>query len=316
LAQEFAQATEFEFSQLSQLPQQLIMLYYVSQLLVLSTRAASHKSNACHHDFVEDEVSALQLSASVQREFDLFDRDLDEEPPRTGKDVRFDLPLDLSGKWYGSSDDAIFNMYIWQECLEVTLAAEKMYPNGTTVPSSPLHHHQADGHYVTLDDTLTTTRHAVEYISYKSIIAAPTKAEADDGATAVLVFYSDSSVPDLIQPDGSVTTYTYDTELAIRYIDSKGRLVFQQNKTALPASTPLERMEKFGYLPCVYPHESPASEYCATRTQSKPDVYDSFTPACCGDGYNGSTEVYTDKADPRWAEYVADCDAEPMFRVS
>jgi len=311
--QEFAQATKLEFSQL---PQQPIMLYYVLQLLVLHTRAASHKSSACHHDFVDDEVAALQLSSSLGRDLDLYDRDLDKEPPRTGKDARFDLPLDLSGKWCKKgSDDVIVNAYIWHECLELTFVSEKNSPNGTKF-SGPLHHAQADGNFVTVDDTLTTGRHAVEYISYKSIIAAPTKAEADDGATAVLVFYSDSSVPDLIQPDGSVTTYTYDTELAIRYIDSKGRLVFQQNKTALPASTPLERMEKFGYLPCVYPHESPASEYCATRTQSKPDVYDSFTPACCGDGYNGSTEVYTDKADPRWAEYVADCDAEPMFRVS
>jgi len=245
------------------------------------------------------------------RNMDLFDRNLTEEPPRVSKDARFDLPLDLSGKYQVTkSDNTISAQWIWHECLEVTISGNGSYPNGTEIPDSgsPLHHHNANGEYITYDDTQTTTTEVDGYFSYKSIIAAPTKAEAADGATAVLVFYEDTTMPDIINPDGSVHSYKHPQEVAIRYIDSQGRLAFQQNASLIPGSAPFVAMEKVADVSCPHPYTNPESDHCAAKTYN--DQYNAFTPACCGDGYDGSTDLYTTIANPAWKAYVADCTTE------
>jgi hypothetical protein len=247
---------------------------------------------------------------------DLFDRDLAKEPPRVSKDARFDLTLDLSGQWRAVIGGRIStDQWIWQECLEVTISGNASTLEGNPIPNSngPMHHHIANGEYITFDDTQTTKTGHVGYLSYKSIIAAPTGAEAADGATAVLVLYEDTTMPDITQPHGtnpSKTSYHHAAELAIRYIDSKGRLVFQQNAKKIPGAFPLMKYEKYADVPCKHPWAFPPSGYCAKRTQVHPDKYNAFTPACCGDGYGGSTAVQESIAHPKWAQYTADCAAE------
>ena len=54
--------------------------------------------------------------------------------------------------------------------------------------------HTLESRYETYDDTGTTTTEIKGSMRYKAIIAAPTKMEAADGATATLVFYVDSTI--------------------------------------------------------------------------------------------------------------------------
>mmetsp|Transcript_7592 Transcript_7592/g.21638 ORF Transcript_7592/g.21638 Transcript_7592/m.21638 type:complete len:186 (+) Transcript_7592:224-781(+) len=132
-----------------------------------------------------------------------------------------------------------------------------------------------------------------------TIIAAPTKAEAADGSTATLVFFINSTADGSDSPSAT-------SEVAIRYINDKGLLVFQQNPAfVMGGQTQVIRMSKVNTVSCPHPHEAPESSYCQEKPQA--DVYNSFTPACCSDGYGGSTFLYTSIAAPVWADYVADC---------
>ena len=161
--------------------------------------------------------------------------------------------------------------------------------------------------YITYDDTNTTTTGLKGQFSYKAIITAPTKMEAADGATATLVFYADETTPG--GPGGGAET----TEIAIRYIDSEGRLAFQQNQTAMQgAGIGLMKMTKAADVPCAYSWTAPESFYCSSSWDgATTDTHDSFTPACCADGYKGSTALYTSIAAPVWKGYVANCGEEP-----
>merc|ERR1719433_2557021 len=143
------------------------------------------------------------------------------------------------------------DQWIWQECLEVSISGNTSL-NGSPIPGSrnPLHHHVANGDYVTFDDV---TYEPYGSFSYKAIIAAPTKAEAADGATAVLVCYEDTTIPNITQPDGSTTSYNFPAEIAIRYIDSQGRLSFQVNASHIPGSAPFTKMQKIADVPCRIP---------------------------------------------------------------
>ena len=55
------------------------------------------------------------------------------------------------------------------------------------------------------------------------------------------------------------------------------------------------RWTRKNFLPCSYQYE-PNVDYCRTK-QSNGDynheIASAFTPACCGEGYNGDTYFYT-----------------------
>ena len=61
-------------------------------------------------------------------------------------------------------------------------------------PHSDIGAHTLESRYETYDDTGSTTTDVKGIMRYKTIIAAPTKMEAADGATATLVFYVDSTI--------------------------------------------------------------------------------------------------------------------------
>jgi hypothetical protein len=247
-------------------------------------------------------VSLLARHANAQEKeamemADLFIREPDE-PPRGYADARFDLPFDMSGQWGREMGNGLtMNQWIWQECLEVTISGNASR-NGTTMMSAPLHHMIANGKYVTFDDTGTTVTGHEGILAYKAIIAAPTRAEAADGASATLVFFADAAL------DGFNQTTT--VELAIRYIDQQGRLTFQQNSSTIQGAAALQKMTKVNDVLCPHAHTAPISQYCNEKDYST-DLHNSFTPACCKDGYHGSTALHTAIAAPVWMKYVADC---------
>ena len=154
--------------------------------------------------------------------------------------------------------------------------------------------------YITYDDTNTTTTGFEGTLSYKAIITAPTKMEAADGASATLVFYTDETTQ--VEPAAETT------EVAIRYIDSEGRLTFQQNQTAIQGAAGLMKMTKAAEVPCAYTWTAPESAYCSGSWDgATTDTHGSFTPACCAHGYKGSTALYTSIAAPIWKGYIANC---------
>merc|ERR1719203_596445 len=232
--------------------------------------------------FVSLLVLGLGIFFFFSGQDDLFDRDLAEEPPRTSKDAVFDLDMDLSGAWFIKLGPFEGTQYIWQECMEVTITSDS--------GEGPLHHHIADGEYITYDDTETTSTDVDKYFQYKAIIARPTKKEAEYGATATLVFFIEAGMPNITQPDGTVEVFDFSWEVAVRFIDSDGNLRFQQN---VSGGAPFITFTKEGDLPCNYPWTSPTSEFCGAKNYT--DRWNSFTPACCGRGYGGSTENYFNK---------------------
>lgn len=80
---------------------------------------------------------------------------------------------------------------------------------------------------------------------------------------------------------------------------SDGNLYFQQNSTELGTGSAgmgvrISRWTKKDFLLCSYPYE-PNTDYCMAK-QSNGDydneIASAFTPACCGQGYNGDTSIY------------------------
>jgi hypothetical protein len=82
--------------------------------------------------------------------------------------------------------------------------------------------------------------------------------------------------------------------------------VFQQNASFIPGSNPAMRMVKADDVKCPHPYTVPVSPYCFARVYSE-KAHNSFTPACCNDGYKGSTALYTSIAHPIFKSYVGDC---------
>lgn len=255
--------------------------------------AVKGKKNDMKKKFGEMVKNVKDKMSSDSSDNDMFDRDLVAEPPRTSKDAVFDLDLDLSGVWVRAG----MYQYIWHECMEVTISGN----------NAPLHHMIHDGKYITYDDTETSTTEAEGTFQYKAIIAKPTKKEADLGSKATLVFFIERGMPDIVQKDGTISRYDHDAEVAIRFLDSEGRLMTQQN---VSGGLPLVSQTKEENMPCKYPWTNSGSgSHCSAKKDI--DEWNSFTPACCGDGYGGSTEGYFNgnpaQANEAWRPYVASC---------
>lgn len=242
-------------------------------------------------------LAAKSTHAEILFGVDLFARNFTNDPRRGMADARFDLPLDLAGIWQiEAPNGALFNNFIWQECLEMT----------STGPNAPLHHMIHDGKYVTVDKLGPQLGGGDG--AWKAVIAQPTELEASYGAKSTSVFYADNTVPGFEDVLGE-NEYV---EVAIRFVGSDGRFYFQQNSTHLGSGSAgggnVLVFELNNTLPCKHPYD-PSDLYCAEKSYEGEDAT-AFTPACCSEGYCGDTTAYTMLSSSLGSDNLGDCSSE------
>lgn len=194
---------------------------------------------------------------TVQHGADLFAGRSDVRPATV-------KPVALGGKW-GSSTNPNQQMIHFQDCKKITITGADS--------ASPLHTFIMDGVFESVDHT--GIQHPIcsgcEYTT-KSRIVEPSEAEINLGGAnpnlGVMLIY------------GQFPVGTPERELAVRFLDTSGNLVFQQNfrNSAGAQMAPMIRASKIEDVSiCTHPGYNP--QVCPDT--QLPDSTDSWSPACC-----------------------------------
>lgn len=184
------------------------------------------------------------------------------------------------------SDPKTCRQYIWQECLELTIAGGCTDDsNGQVLSGSPLHHYVLDYAYGHADMVGTekcanpTNGNCYEEFGptlNKALIVETTREWCETYAAEHAVMLVGPLLKGNNSGPGAVGWN------AIRAIDRDGALVFVQNPDAAEGGTqPISvlQRDKNQAIQCDHPGFDPKSAYCKSRSYL--DASWSFTPACC-----------------------------------
>ena len=213
---------------------------------------------------------------------------LREEKKQWPQAARKQPPINLSGVYLfnGVPEGKTCRQYIWQECLEVTIAGGCTdNATGAVTSGSPLHHYVLDYSYGHADmfgkdkcsnPTNGNCYEALGPTLNKALIVETTRewCETYGAEHAVMLVGSllkgDNSGPGAVGWN------------AIRAIDRDGSLVFVQNPNAAEEGAQeisvLKRAEDQS-IQCEHAGFKPNSKFCKNRSYL--DASWSFTPACC-----------------------------------